>query len=103
MPEGSLPVPWVNPDRAVCPAGLKTSELVEWSPGTFAVRKRVGGNASEVHLVAIPDTNEVPETLTACCGLVIHPGEAELVPVFSGMPHVLCVVAAPLPHLPESS
>lgn len=104
MPEESLPVQWVHADRAVRLPRVKTSELVEWSPGTFAVRRRVSGNTSqEVHLVPIPDTDVIPESLRACCGLVIRPGEAELVRVFAGMPHVLCVLAAPTPHLGTSS
>jgi hypothetical protein len=87
-------------------ADLSVPQLVEWSPGTFAVRLRAEllGNASRmVHLVPIPETTVIPESLTACCGKVILPGQAELVRVFEGMPCTLCLVFAPTPHLPAHS
>ncbi|MDQ3761263.1 MAG: hypothetical protein M3460_06045 [Actinomycetota bacterium] len=40
----------------------------------------------------------IPEQLRAFCGLVIQPGQAELVTVGTGMPCVTCVVAAPNPE-----
>jgi hypothetical protein len=40
----------------------------------------------------------MPEQLRAFCGLMIRPGQAELVTVGTGMPCVACVMAAPDPE-----
>jgi len=58
----------------------------------------VGETDRVVHLFPIPPGHVIPEQLRAFCGLVIRPGQAELVTVGTGMPCVECVVAAPDPE-----
>lgn len=80
----------------------------EWLPGVFAARlllgvkmpgsRVVGETDRVVHLFPIPSGRVIPEQLRAFCGLVIRPGQAELVTVGTGMPCVACVVAAPDPE-----
>ncbi|MGH3825548.1 MAG: hypothetical protein ACRDRA_22320, partial [Pseudonocardiaceae bacterium] len=70
-------------------AGLTTSQLREWLPGVFAARllagvrlasgRVVGETDRMVHLFAVPAGRVVPDELQALCGLLIRPGEAELV------------------------
>jgi hypothetical protein len=89
-------------------AGLSPSRLREWLPGVFAARllpgtgmpggRVVGETDRVVHLFPIPSGRVIPEQLRAFCGLVIRPGQAELVTVGTGMPCVACVVAAPDPE-----
>jgi len=89
-------------------AGLSPSHLREWLPGVFAARllrgvqlpngRVVGETDRVVHLFPIPSGRMMPERLRAFCGLVIRPGQAELVTVGTGMPCVACVVAAPDPE-----
>jgi hypothetical protein len=89
-------------------AGLSPSRLREWLPGVFAARllhgvrlssgRVVGETDRVVHLFPIPSGRVIPERLHAFCGLVIRPGDAELVTVGTGMPCVACVVAAPDPE-----
>jgi hypothetical protein len=89
-------------------AGLSPSRLREWLPGVFAARllpgekmsggRVVGETDRVVHLFPIPPGRLIPEQLRAFCGLVIRPGQAELVTVGTGMPCVACVVAAPDPE-----
>jgi hypothetical protein len=89
-------------------AGLSPSRLREWLPGVFAARllhgmllssgRIVGETDRVVHLFPIPSGRVIPERLRAFCGLVIRPGDAELVSVGTGMPCVACVVAAPDPE-----
>lgn len=89
-------------------AGLSPSRLRPWLPGVFAARLLHGVRLSSgrivcetdrvVHLFPIPSGRMMPEQLRAFCGLVIRPGQAELVTVGTGMPCVACVVAAPDPE-----
>lgn len=89
-------------------AGLSPSGLRVWLPGVFAARLlpgvtmptgRVVGEADRVvHLFPVPSGSVIPEQLWAFCGLVIRPGDAELVEVGTGMPCVACVLAAPDPE-----
>ncbi len=89
-------------------ASLSPSRLREWLPGVFAARllrgvqlpggRIVGETDRVVHLFPIPAGRIMPEQLRAFCGLVIRPGQAELVTVGTGMPCVACVVAAPDPE-----
>lgn len=89
-------------------AGLSPSRLRPWLPGVFAARllhgvrlssgRIVGETDRVVHLFPIPSGRMMPEQLRAFCGLVIRPGQAELVTVGTGMPCVACVVAAPDPE-----
>jgi hypothetical protein len=89
-------------------AGLSPSRLREWLPGVFAARllqgvrlscgRIVGETDRVVHLFPIPSGRVIPERLRAFCGLVIWPGDAELVTVGTGMPCVACVMAAPDPE-----
>jgi hypothetical protein len=89
-------------------AGQSPSRLREWLPGVFAARllrgvrlpggRVVGENDRVVHLFPIPTGRMMPEQLRAFCGLVIRPGQAELVTVGTGMPCVVCVLAAPDPQ-----
>jgi hypothetical protein len=89
-------------------AGLSPWRLREWLPGVFAARllrgvrlpsgRIVGETDRVVHLFPIPSGRVIPEQLRAFCGLVIRPGQAELVTVGTGMPCVACVVAAPNPE-----
>ena len=82
--------------------------LRAWLPGVFAARllrgvrlpggRIVGETDRLVHLFPIPSGRLMPEQLCAFCGLVIRPGQAELVTVGTGMPCVACVVAAPDPE-----
>ncbi|MGH3693456.1 MAG: hypothetical protein ACRDRX_05580 [Pseudonocardiaceae bacterium] len=86
-------------------AGLSTSRLREWLPGIFAARllggvrlpggRMVGETDRVVHLFAVPAGRVVPDELHALCGLSIRPGQAELVKIGTGMPCVVCVMAAP--------
>jgi hypothetical protein len=60
---------------------------------------RIAGETDRVvHLFPVPSGRMVPERLSALCGLEIHPGQAELVTVGTGMPCVACVMAAPNPE-----
>ncbi|MGH3815590.1 MAG: hypothetical protein ACRDUV_24585 [Pseudonocardiaceae bacterium] len=89
-------------------AGLSPSRLPAWLPGVFAARllrgarlpsgRIVGETDRVVHLFPIPSGRVIPEQLRAYCGLLIRPGEAEVVTVGTGMPCVTCVVAAPDPE-----
>jgi hypothetical protein len=77
-------------------------------PGVFAARllrgvrmpsgRIVGETDRVVHLFPVPSERMIPEQLRAFCGLVIRPGQAELVTVGTGMPCVACVMAAPDPE-----
>ncbi len=88
-------------------AGLSPSRLRAWLPGVFAARllrgvrlpggRVVGETDRVVHLFPLPTGRAIPDELGAFCGLVIRPGQAELVRVGTGMPCVACVVAAPDP------
>ena len=89
-------------------AGLPPSRLRAWLPGVFAARlllgvrlpsgRIVGETDRVVHLFPIPSGRMMPEQLRAFCGLVLRPGQAELITVGTGMPCVACVVAAPDPE-----
>ncbi|MGH3814749.1 MAG: hypothetical protein ACRDUV_20270, partial [Pseudonocardiaceae bacterium] len=91
-------------------AGLSPSRVREWLPGTFAARllrgvMLPGGRIVDetdrvVHLFALPTERTIPDELPAFCGLAIRPGWAELVAVGTGMPCVVCVLAAPDPGAP---
>lgn len=91
-------------------AGLATSALREWLPGMLAARllagvrlpsgQVVGETDRIVHLFPVPATRVVPDELQALCGLLIRTGAAELVEVGTGMPCVVCVMAAPDPDDP---
>ena len=113
MPDGSSAEPGHGPrDPSSAEhsslAGLSPSRLREWLPGAFAARlllgvkmpgsRVVGETDRVVHLFPIPSGRVIPEQLRAFCGLVIRPGQAELVTVGTGMPCVACVVAAPDPE-----
>lgn len=113
MPNGSSPGPGrESPDPSSAArsslAGLSPSRLREWLPGVFAARlllgvrmpggRVVGETDRVVHLFSIPSGRVIPDQLRAFCGLVIRPGQAELVTVGTGMPCVACVVAAPDPE-----
>jgi hypothetical protein len=113
MPEGSSGEPGGetgDPSSAARSslAGLSPSGLREWLPGVFAARllrgvrlprgRIVGESDRVVHLFPIPSGRVIPEQVRAFCGLVIRPGQAELVTVGTGMPCVACVVAAPNPE-----
>lgn len=79
-----------------------------WLPAVFAARlllgvrlaggRMVGETDRVVHLFPIPTGRTIPDELSAFCGLMIRPGEAELVTVGTGMPCVACVLAAPDPE-----
>ena len=87
--------------------GLSPSRLRAWLPGIFAARllrgvrlaggRIVGETDRLVHLFPLPSGPTMPEELGAFCGLVIRPGDAELVTVGTGMPCMACVLAAPDP------
>jgi hypothetical protein len=113
MPEGPGP----EPDRrAGSPstagrsslAGLSPSWLREWLPGIFAARllhgvtlpngRIVGETDRVVHLFPLPTGRTIPDELHAFCGLVVRPGQAELVTVGTGMPCAACVITAPDPE-----
>jgi hypothetical protein len=89
-------------------AGRSPSSLREWLPGVFAARllrgvrlssgRVVGETDRVVHLFPIPSGRVIPERLLAYCGLEIQPGQAEMVTVGTGMPCVVCVLAAPDPE-----
>lgn len=46
------------------------------------------------HVVPLPDAQAVPDELTALCGERIQPGQAEVLPTFTGMPCEVCLAAA---------
>jgi len=105
MPDGSRAVPGRRSLAELSPSGLR-----EWLPGVFAARLLAGVRLSSgriagetdrvVHLFPIPSGRVDPERLRAFCGLAIHPGDAELVTVGTGLPCVACVLAAPDPPDP---
>jgi hypothetical protein len=86
-------------------AGLSPSLLREWLPGLFAARllrgvilpsgRIVGETDRVVHLFPIPTGRTIPDELRAFCGLILRPGQAELVTVGTGMPCAACVITAP--------
>src|SRR5262249_26906365 len=86
-------------------AGRSPSSLREWLPGVFAARllpgmrlpggRVVGETDRVVHLFPIPSGRVQRERLRAYCDLETQPGQAEMVPVGTGMPCVACVLAAP--------
>ncbi|RSD26453.1 hypothetical protein EIY87_00100 [Amycolatopsis eburnea] len=57
----------------------------------------VGETDREVHLIPIPLGDDRPAALVAYCGLVIRPGQADLVDTLAGMPCPLCMVRSPAP------
>lgn len=57
----------------------------------------VGETDREVHLISVPAGADRPAVLVAYCGLVIRPGQADLVDTLSGMPCPLCMVRSPDP------
>jgi hypothetical protein len=81
--------------------------LRAWLPGVVAARllggvrlsggRIVGETDRVVHVFPLPTGRAVPDELGALCGLVIRPGQAELVTVGTGMPYVVCVVVTPDP------
>ena len=81
-------------------AGLPLSRLRAWLPGAFAARLlrgvrlpggRIMGETDRlVHLFPIPAGRLKPQQLRVFCGLVIRPGQAELVTIGTGMPCVAC-------------
>lgn len=89
-------------------AGLSPSRLREWLPGIFAARllrgvtlpsgQIVGETDRVVHLFPLPTGRTIPDELRAFCGLVLRPGQAELVTVGTGMPCAACVITAPDPE-----
>lgn len=91
-------------------AGFSTSRLREWLPGMFAARllagvrlpsgRMAGETDRVVHLFPLPAGRVVPDELQALCGLLIRPGQAELVKIGTGMPCMACVMAAPNPDSP---
>ncbi|GDY29697.1 hypothetical protein GTS_13300 [Gandjariella thermophila] len=54
-----------------------------------------------MHIVAFPDGEEIPESLTAYCGELILRGTAEALTKPCGMPCTLCLWRAPLPPPPS--
>lgn len=86
-------------------AGLSPSRLRAWLPGLFAARllrgvilpsgRIVGETDRVVHLLPIPTGRTIPDDLRAFCGLILRPGQAELVTVGTGMPCPACVITAP--------
>ena len=89
-------------------AGLSPSGLREWLPGVFAARllqgvrlscgRIMGETDRVVHLFPLPTGRTIPDELHAFCGLVVRPGQAELVTVGTGMPCAACVITAPDPE-----
>jgi hypothetical protein len=76
-------------------------------PGVFAARLRAGVRLATgrvtgetdrvVHLFPIPpSTAPMPQRLRAFCGMVLEPGQADLIAIVgTGMPCVACIVEAP--------
>ena len=64
-------------------------------PGIVRERDRV------VHIVPIPDSDRIPEALTACCGQQFPPGTTELLSEPRGMPCLPCLVLVPPPQTPQ--
>lgn len=65
--------------------------------------ERTRGISGQVtHLITAPTTTGTPPTLTAFCGAIFAPGEAELLAWFDGMPCTACALAA-APHHGGSS
>ncbi|GHH59748.1 hypothetical protein [Lentzea cavernae] len=62
----------------------------------------VGESQRTCHMVPIPAADEVPEQLTALCGLVIERGTAELVTPGEGMPCEACLLCVPFGSSPTS-
>jgi hypothetical protein len=65
--------------------------LVRYRRGLVGESKRV------VHIVPVPDSTDITR-LTAYCGQLFNPGEAELVGE-QGMPCVTCLATAPVPGM----
>ncbi|HVV10305.1 hypothetical protein [Amycolatopsis sp.] len=56
------------------------------------LRRGVAGECKRVsHLVPIPDSGPIPEYLTAFCGELIIPGDAEVLDRICGMPCEACL------------
>src|SRR5205814_3775947 len=49
------------------------------------------------HLVPVPQSAEVPDTLRAYCGQEIHPGAADMLGAITGMPCEACLARSPIP------
>jgi hypothetical protein len=62
--------------------------------------RTVGETDRVVHLFPLPAGRVVPDELQAFCGLLIRPGQAELMKIGTGMPCMACVMAAPNPDSP---
>jgi hypothetical protein len=69
--------------------------LVRLLPGKVGESRRV------VHVVPIPDVEEIPDVLTAYCGEEIRPDTAEWLPQMCGMPCTTCAFTAPAPQTGE--
>lgn len=51
----------------------------------------VGEAQRTCHLVPVPDSRTMPDSLVAYCGLCIGPGAAEILPAAVGMPCEVCM------------
>lgn len=57
----------------------------------------VGERERTCHLVPYTDSDAIPRSLMAYCGLEIAPGSAELLDGPFGMPCELCLARSPIP------
>jgi hypothetical protein len=65
--------------------------LVRYLPGAVGESRRV------IHVVPIPDVDDIPEVLVAHCGEQIRPGVAEQLYAPIGAPCNVCLFVAPPP------
>jgi hypothetical protein len=56
----------------------------------------VGESRRVCHLVAVPDSDSMPEFLVGYCGVRIFPGAAEILPAAVGMPCEPCMARSPI-------
>jgi hypothetical protein len=89
------PAPRPRDHRAAAPRTQNAVLLVRLKRGV------VGESRRTVHVVRLPQGNEVSDTLTAYCGEQIDPGKAEMLPELTGMPCNRCLLNASTPHAGE--
>jgi hypothetical protein len=72
--------------------------MVERGEALALVRLRrgvVGESRRVCHLIPVPSDQQVPEYLTALCGELVFPGEAEVLDRICGMPCQSCLLRSP--------
>ena len=93
-------VRWVLGTKPVTPFANSVPVMVEQGEALALVRLRrgvVGESRRVCHLIPVPVDQAVPEYLTALCGELVFPGEAEVLETICGMPCHSCMARSPSP------